>query len=201
MYLEMMTITCVFGSLILILLSLLWYYIRLGIGPTPSGHKARRLLVQTCLNEISERSQTRSLTIHELGFGWGGLTIALMRVLNRSETRGMSISIKGYELSLIPYYVTRLLFSLRPSSFIALSLLHQDGVEALKQTQDGDLVLCYLCPRQMRRIADLSQSGTIPGALTLISLLFALPDHQPTRVTYLNNVYRDPVYLYQIGKR
>ena len=203
--------------LVMLLLELAYGVYRHGIGPTPSGRAARDLIVQICRSKQSMRDQSQidlnpvhnpkqnppqPLTIYELGSGWGGLAYTLVKSLSRQAPQ-QSISVVGYEITRMPYLVSKvleLIFQyLHPHPEHRLRYNRDDLLVALKCAQDGDLLVCYLCPTQMMRISEYLRNAEHLPALTLVSLTFALPDFTPSESYTLPTFYRDQVYVYQLS--
>jgi len=202
MNVHLWTITslCVGGLLalmcLLTLLELALKTAQLGIGPTPSGRVARKLIVELCVAE--QVAQASPLTLYELGSGWGGLAHSLAVAL------GPGAHVTGVELAWGPLLCSRAFASLSQAppwsqKRASLTYVHQDLTTALSQLIGGELLVCYLCPEQLRRLSDTLSSVQLPQRVTLISLLFSLPGYTATERLTVNNLYRDPVWVYRLS--
>lgn len=190
---------------LVLLLSILYFSLRLGIGPTSSGRSARQRLIQLCVDEVIRaggRSPRSSLRIYELGSGWGGLTLALSSALSEltSQRPLPPHEVIGFELSPAPYLFSKLWLWLRALLFLnqrCPQFIREDGIKALAQARSGDIILCYLCPQQMQRIADHWRERPLQAEITLITLLFSLPNVTPNAIIQVPNLYNDQIYLYR----
>lgn len=184
----------------LILLSMAYDAWRLEITPTPSSRRAREEMIKACGKQLTSTNY-QEVTIHELGFGWGGL---LFELSQRRLTEGWSsvTSVQGYELAILPYlWLTlrlRLWMSHRSNSE-EIQLYRSDCLQAFERAKAGDVLVCYLCPAQMKRIADHLRRHQPEAELYLISLTFALPGHEPIERSTVNNLYGDPIYTYRLS--
>lgn len=62
--------------------------------------------------------------------------------------------------------------------------------------RNADIVLCYLFPGAMVRLAEKFRQQ-LPQGATVISVCFALPDRQPVRVITCKDRLRTKVYVYR----
>ena len=169
-------------------------------------------LLPTTTQEIAPKTQY----IYELGSGWGGLSFYLAQTLkshltNVEEVEQLQILIKGYELAKVPCLSAKFIQKLRQvlsfriqkkqaasSVSISLVFVQQDFISELDQVEAGAVLIAYLCPKQMERIAQFLQNREKPIGAYLISLTFALPGHQAVQTKRVANLFRDPLYLYLI---
>jgi len=169
-------------------------------------------LLPTSTQEIAPKTQY----IYELGSGWGGLSFYLAKTLKSHLTKGeeieqLQILIKGYELARVPYLSAKLIQKLRQvlsfspqkkqaASSVSISSVftQQDFITELNQVEAGAVLIAYLCPKQMERIAEVLRHRDDPLGVYLISLTFALPGHQAVQTKRVANLFRDPLYLYLI---
>lgn len=167
------------AALLFAIITIAWTTVRVGISPMPSSDKARKeMLLAT---EIS-----REGPIIDLGSGWGTLVIALARKYPERE-------IIGYELSFVPWLVSRLLkYSLNLKN---LSLYRQDFLKA--NLAGAAVLLCYLYPGGMAALQEKLQQEEATDEMLVISNTFALPDLTPTKVIHLGDLYKTPIYIYQ----
>ncbi|MCG8323473.1 MAG: hypothetical protein MI921_28515, partial [Cytophagales bacterium] len=61
---------------------------------------------------------------------------------------------------------------------------------------DADVVVCYLCPDIMRRLAP-KLEDELRGGSMVISSTFAVPGWQPVDTITLNDLYQSKVYVYR----
>ncbi|MAA71369.1 MAG: SAM-dependent methyltransferase [Bermanella sp.] len=183
---------------LLVLLSIVWGTIRLGISPMPSSRSARQAMLELCDEALLESiyqtinkpnagvSDNGPVRIYELGSGWGNMLVALAR-------RYPQHIIVGYELSFVPWLV----------SIVWLKLLRLNNVSVHRQDffkvdlSSAKLALCYLYPQGMVKLEAKLTEDT--GSLNyLISHHFALPHHEPIKTLWLKDVYQTPIYLYEV---
>lgn len=163
---------CLLGGIV-------WYSWRYGITPTPTSFRVKHRLMDV-LPLVSNGQ------IIELGSGWGTLAFALAHHFPK-------VQVMAYEISPIPYLVSKFLAQLRPLSnlkiarkdFFAVSFAHTS------------LAVCYLYPQAMMRLKTKFEKELAPTAYVL-SHTFAVPGWIPIRVEYASDLYRTPIYLYQI---
>lgn len=183
---------------LLVLLSIVWGTIRLGISPMPSSRSARQAMLELCDEALLEStdqtinkpnagvSDNGPVRIYELGSGWGNVLVALAR-------RYPQHIIVGYELSFVPWLV----------SIVWVKLLRLNNVRVHRQDfykagfSPAKLVLCYLYPQGMVKLqAKLTEEA---GSLNyLISHHFALPHYEPIKTLRIKDIYQAPVYLYKM---
>ena len=157
-------------------LSLVWFTLKSGISPMPSSRKARRAILKA-----SEAAGEGSII--ELGSGWGGLLFALARKYPERQ-------VIGYELSWLPWafsHLCKTLYRLHKVDIHRQNFLAADISAA-------SLLVCYLFPKGM---IDLQKKLTEEGSnALLISSTFALPGCEPMQVSYLDDLYNTPIYVY-----
>lgn len=160
--------------------SIIWSTVIVGISPMPSSKKARQAVMH--LIETAGAG-----TIVDLGSGWGSLIIRL-------AVKYPGRQIVGYELSIVPWFITVLiakLFSLKN-----LTVYRQDFLKA--DLSAASVIVCYLFPAGMAALdAKLAQQKTT--IRYLISNNFALPSCQAEKTIQLDDFYQSPVYRYRIN--
>lgn len=191
---------------VILLLNLAYCSWRLGIGPMPSGSRARVEMIRLCLLRLDRLAQVDTPSVYHIGSGWGGLSFALRTALEghpRLCERFKSISIISSERAWLPWicslFVDRI-FSVyrdRTALIVRTELLNVDGISMIEQLRRGDTILCYLCPEQMARIAE-TLNGQAKRGVILISLSFALPGRLPVESYQVEHFYRDPIYVYEL---
>ena len=163
-------------------LSVLWSTLRTGMPPMPSlGASGRAML------SLVHRSPSGAIA--DMGSGWGTLAVAFARRF--PETR-----VVGYEISFFPWLFSRCLaraLGLSNLRFYRLDFRNTDlmGVSVL---------VCYLMPKGMEAIR--KRLETDPGSVeVVISHYFALRGWKADDVVELSDLYRTPVYRYDLRKR
>ncbi|RXJ71963.1 SAM-dependent methyltransferase [Veronia nyctiphanis] len=171
--------------------SIAWSTIRVGISPMPSSQKAIKEMLQ-----LTE--STGDGPIYDLGSGWGTIVVRLARKYPQRQ-------IVGYEISLLPYLVS--LFLKKLFHIDNLTLYRQDFTHA--NLSAASVVVCYLFPGGMEKltaIIDIAQDRETSSDNAklkcrpdfIISNSFAFPSLQPEQEICLEDMYRLPVYRYQL---
>ncbi|KUP20727.1 class I SAM-dependent methyltransferase [Paenibacillus sp. DMB5] len=187
---ELITWTIAFA----LLLSVLWIVLiswKNGISPMPASGPVR-------LAVIAEVQRIRGYgNIIEAGSGWGTLGLEVIR-----HCPGKRLT--GIENSGIPLVFSRLLTVLHarmlPDKIAGEGLrkrvIFKRGDIYSYSYRDADIVLCYLFPGAMGRLAGKFRQE-LPQGATVISVCFALPDRQPVRVITCKDRLRTKVYVYR----
>jgi hypothetical protein len=153
--------------------------------------KAVRLAVAGEVNRIPGYAN-----ILEAGSGWGTLGLEVIR-------RCPGKRLTGIENSRIPLWFSQL-FTILYSRFlqaeggrsVVRSKIHFIKGDLYRASYtDADIVLCYLFPGAMERLAEKFRQELPPGAV-VISVCFALPDKQPVRILTCQDRLRTKVYVY-----
>lgn len=165
------------GSILFILISIVFYSFKYGISPTPTSFKVRKVL----LNELPGNF---SGTILELGSGFGSLAFCLAKKYPKSQ-------VLAFEISPIPY-----IFSLMLQLFQKQKNLHFFQKDFYNfNLKDGDLIICYLFPGAMNKLVKKFETELKKGSL-VVSHTFALPGKKAERVVRVDDLYRTPIYFY-----
>ena len=181
-----------------VVLSILIGSLRAGISPMPSSRKAHKAVL-SLLEQNRNVDNGRGLTLIDCGSGWGHLVFQLAR-------RYPEAKVIGYELSFIPWLVSRLLgrFLLLDNLIIyRKSFMDRDLPVPLGQ---GDLLFTYLYPKGMAKLADRlkEHAAKRPEANTrsqqLISICFALPGFEAEERQILTDLYRTHIYRYALNR-
>lgn len=152
-----------------------WY----GITPTPTSAKVKNKL-------FSMLPDLANSEIVELGSGWGNLAFALSRHFPKCK-------IRSYEISPFPFIVSKIIaYCLALPN---LTIQRQDFF--LVSLHNMSLVVCYLYPDAMQRLKTKFEKELSSQAY-VISHTFAIPGWKPLRLEYAPDLYRTPIYLYQI---
>ena len=152
----------------------------MGISPMPSSKKARKAIIR-----LTEDTGTGP--IFDLGSGWGNLLIPLSKKYPQRK-------VVGYELSLIPWLVTRLFKKIL--SLNNLEIYQRDFLKA--DLSNASVIICYLYPEGMNLIEKKLISEKITNSI-LISNNFALASQQPEKTIQLDDLYKSPIYLYSLS--
>ncbi|GGX38891.1 methyltransferase [Saccharospirillum salsuginis] len=177
--------TVIVGSLCLLaLMSILYSTLRTSVPPMPSSGRSRRALLD-CLSDTVPEAP--AVTLVDLGSGWGSLVIAMARRFPRHR-------VEGYELSWLPWMVSRLLKAvLRLDN---LTLHRGDFLKA--DLRHARVLVCYLNPTQMARLCERFDASA-GWAGTLFSVGFAMPGARAERTVRVNELYNTPIYQYRLG--
>jgi hypothetical protein len=174
-------ISIIVGAVVLLLAaSIVWTTLRVGISPVPSSGKATRAILDLIPGNSGDR-------IAELGSGWGGLALAVTNHRPKAH-------VVAYELSVWPWVWSIGIARLMRRQQIEFS--RQDFFDA--DLGDTDVVLCYLFPGAMERLA--KRLTHLKAGSIIISNTFRLPGWQPDEVVELNDLYRTRIYRYVVGR-
>lgn len=157
------------------------YALLLGIGPVPTSRHVRKHLATLLPQEAKH--------IAELGCGWG----TLLRLLSRRYPKGQ---IAGYERSPLPC-----LFAWMGRWTLGLSnvSIHWEDFFSTPLHQ-ADLVVCYLFPKAMDRLAVKFRHELQVGTC-VVTHTFALPGWTPKRLIHADDLYRTPIYVYAVEEQ
>ena len=164
---------------VLIALSIVYSTVRFGIPPMPSSKKAYQAMVKLI-------DETGSGTIIDLGSGWGNFVIPMAK-------RYPQRHIIGYEMSLLPYFISTLIK--HALGLKNLTLYRQNFLNANLST--ASVLVCYLFPEVMDKIKNKLLLEK-PGVEFLISNNFSIPSWQFDKMIQINDFYKSPVYLYKL---
>lgn len=178
---------------LLILLSAVWIVLvswKNGISPMPASRTVRAAVAGE-VNRIPGYAN-----ILEAGSGWGTLGLEVIR-------RCPGKRLTGIENSSIPLWFSQL-FAVVCTRFLPVKgererlrgkIIFRRGDMYKSSFGDADIVLCYLFPGAMERLAPKLRQELPPGA-AVISVCFALPDKQPVRIITCPDRLRTKVYVY-----
>jgi hypothetical protein len=172
----------VLAAALLAATSILWFAVRTGIAPVASSRRACRAMV-----EAAESAPPGPIV--DLGAGWGTLAIALAR-------RFPDRQVIGYELSWVPWAVSRLLRRL-----LKLRNLTLRRGDFLKADLSGAAVLtCYLYRQGMRGLQRKLARDRQPPTV-IVSNTFTMPASRPCAVVTLEDFYRTRILVYRWDPR
>lgn len=178
-------------------LSILIGSLRAGISPMPSSRNAHQAVLS--MLEMSESVKDlhhgRRLTLIDCGSGWGHLVFQLAR-------RYPEAQVIGYELSFIPWLVSRLLARFLLMNNLTIYRENFSGTNLPVPLSQGDILFTYLYPKGMARLSELLTSVEPPSpsdrSQQLISICFALPGFEPDEQQTLNDLYQTRIYRYRL---
>jgi hypothetical protein len=169
----------------LVIATIVWSSLRTGSPPVPTSPVVLRAMIGLLPARLPGDDRN---AIVEMGSGWGGVAFALAR-------RYPDHPVIGYEVSLLPYVVSRLRLLLRPCPnlrFIRKNFMNSD-------LSGAALAVCYLMRNEMTELSEKLVSEMAEGALVL-SNTFALPGWQALDQITAKDMYSSPVYLYEVRK-
>lgn len=147
----------------------------------PSTKKVQKILIDSIPEDFSGK-------ILDFGSGWGSLVFPLAKRFSQCQ-------VIGYELSPIPYFVSRLL-----QIFFRYPNLNIYYRNYLKQPLPSNcIVCCYLFPQAMRDLKKKLEDELSLGSLVL-SNTFSIPSWKAHSIFTISDIYRTRVYLYQFSK-
>ena len=161
------------------LLSIVFWSVKLGITPTPTGRKVRNTVADILPGKVRGE-------IVELGCGWGSLLPMLAQ-------RYPDQKIIGFEHSPLPWLVAHL----RTLGYRNIEVRRQDFFQTNLST--AGLVFGYLYPGAMTRLSRHLRNQLSDGAV-IISHTFHLPGWQEVTEIRANDLYQTPVFLYQVSQ-
>jgi hypothetical protein len=164
------------------MLSIVFHTLKTGISPMPTSGKVRRQMLSLLPEELEG-------TLLELGSGWGSLAFALADRCPRAR-------VVAFELSPLPHAFSRLRQRLAPRP--NLQLVREDFFRA--SFAEASAVVCYLYPGAMSRLAPKLTQELAPGT-RILSHTFALRRWKPLRTLAVDDLYRTPIYLYEVPAR
>jgi len=124
--------------------------------------------------------------IYELGMGWGGLAIAVARRYPDSK-------VIGFELSPLPWLIAHMrAMAVASSNFVCHN---RDFLKA--DLSDAAIVVCYLSSDVLEKLKPKLERELPVGAL-VISSTFAVPGWAALDTVIAKDIYRSPVYLYEM---
>lgn len=153
--------------------SILFWTIRLGIGPTPTSRKVRLAIRKILPSTVSGE-------IMELGCGWGHLVLILRKTYPERK-------IRAWERSPIPATFTQVIHG--------VDVKRKDFFKA--DFGNAGLVVCYLFPGAMERIEKEIIPG-LPKGCWVVTHTFSLSGRKPIQVIKADDLYQTPIYLYQV---
>jgi len=167
------------GLAVTALISIVVTSLRVGISPMPSSRKAQKAIISAI------PPNTQGL-IFDLGSGWGNVIFPLARSFPLA-------TIRGVELSLVPWAVSRIGASLFGSSNLDI----QRGNFQDISLDDAEVVVCYLFPGGMTSLKTKFEEELKPNTL-IVSNTFRLAGWEPEEIITLNDIPQTPIYRYRV---
>lgn len=152
-------------------------YLRYGITPSPTSMK----VIDEVFKVIPSDFQGRFV---DLGSGFGTLLFTL-------SSRFPLCDYSGYEASMFPFLISKLLLFTRSNITLKKKNFMRESL------QSYDLVFCYLYPKISPLLAHKLKQDLKPGSW-VISHTFALKELHLIKTVRAKDLYRTPIYLYQI---
>lgn len=178
---ELLIVLFLLSSIGLALSIVIWS-IRNGIAPMPTSPKAKQALLKSL-------PPTLSGCVYELGAGWGTLLLPLAQSYPYSE-------VTGFETSPLPFFVTRCRLYLKGVTHA--KVIRRDFYKA--DLSNAGLIVCYLYPGAMHRLK-VKFDGELKSGTWVISNTFAVPGWEPQHVVDVHDLYRNKIYIYQVGSK
>ncbi len=177
-----------------VLLSVVWIVLvswRNGISPMPTS-KSVRLAVAAEVNRIPGYGN-----IIEAGSGWGTLGLDVIRHCPGKRLTGIeNSSLPLWFSQLHTILLTRFLPAAGSRESLRNRVYFKRGDIYNSSYSDAGIVLCYLFPGAMVRLAEKFKQE-LPRGAVVISVCFALPGRQPIRILTCKDHLRTKVYVYQ----
>jgi len=175
-----MTVEIFLLGIVLLVIGLVFFStLRTATPPLPTSPSVR----QTLLAMLPDRVDG---PVYELGSGWGGLA----RILAQ---RYRSVPVRGFEVSLLPWAVSRLTSIAAGPDNLFLSLRDFNNADL----SDAALVVCYLTGPAMEKLRPKLEAELPPGTL-VVSNTFAFKGWRAIDTRTAPDMYRTQVYLYRV---
>ena len=172
---EIAALVVVLGVVALIFV----YTLLLGSPPTPTSPKVKSRILAV-LPEMSAG------TIYELGSGWGGLALSLAR-------RYPDNTVIALEASPLPCMVSSLRRWLSGSENLTIQFANFLD----RPLGDAAMVVCYLQGDTMARLRTKFETELPPGT-NVLTHTFQIAGWQPYLIYEADDIYRTPIYLYEM---
>lgn len=167
----------VVGLLALAALSVIGFTLWLGISPMPTTPQVRRLMLELVPDGEGE--------LHELGAGWGGLSVALAK--HAPQRR-----VIAWELSWLPFVVTAL--RARASGLRNLEVRRANFL--LADLSNADVLVCYLFTGGMAALDTKLRRERAGAPLVIVTNTFLLRGWTIERQHTVDDLYRTVVARY-----
>lgn len=165
------------GLLALAALSVIGFTLWLGISPMPTTPKVREVMLALIPDTDGE--------LHELGAGWGGLSLALARQNRRRR-------VVAWEASPLPFLVTAL--RARASGLRNLEVRRANFLSADLST--ATVLVCYLFTGGMRALDEKLRRERPGASLVIVTNTFLLRGWTAETQRTVDDLYRTVVARY-----
>ncbi len=163
-------------------LYIFFYEKKLNLPPVPSLPWVRPLIMKAIKKHTSADTAYK---IAEVGSGWGGMIVHLLRHFKNAHVTGF----EGSPLPRITSIIRLLPFGKR----VRLS-----GEDFFKvDLSEYDFIFCYLSPRHMAELEPKFKAELKPGTL-IISNSFPMPNWQPVDIYENWALFKIQVYIYKV---
>ncbi len=150
-----------------------------GVPPVSTSLQARSIILDVIPPSLGG-------VIYELGSGWGGLARSLAR-------RDLSMTVVAFEVSLLPWAVSRLWCALSPLPNLTIERCNF----YTRPLTDAAGVVCYLYSGGMKKLKSKLETE-LPDGAWVISNTFAVPRWKPERRILVEGLPSSAVYLYRM---
>ncbi len=173
-------------SLGVVMFAVVWTTLKTGSSPVPTSRPVLRVMLDLLPKRLPDLPHGRG-SIVDLGSGWGGVGFVMAK-------RYPNHPVIGFEVSFLPWVISRL--RLMFFSQDNLTFQRTDFMQA--NLASAALAICYLAPESMTAIGDKLNRQMAVGALVLANT-FSIREWRELDRKTAADMYRSPVYLYEIG--
>lgn len=162
--------------LLLVLMIVIWAA-RNGIGPSPTTGKQRRAIFAALPGAVDGN-------IFELGSGWGGLAMALARQYPKCHVIGVENSPIPFAVSWVRWKISRL-----------ANLEFRWNDIQKEPLESAALIVCYLHTGAMRRLKPKLEQE-LSGKTWIVSNTFSFHGWNALSTVNINDIYHSKVFVY-----
>lgn len=168
--------------ILLIVFLLVFYELRSGAVALPSSRKTRRAILDLLAKHLDKR---KSYNMTELGSGWGHVCFDMAREFPK-------VRITGYEISVLPYRVSRFFNRFKDRiSFKKQSFFDDD-------LGQYDVIFCYLFPSHIEQLKAKFEKELKKGTI-IVSNEFPVKGWTPIDTMTVREFMDISVFVYRIG--
>jgi len=164
------------------LISIVFTSLQVGISPMPSSRKAQEAIISAIPQNIEG-------LIFDLGSGWGNVVLPIARSFPLA-------TIRGVEVSLIPWAVSKIRASLSGHSNLVIERGNFQDISL----ESAEVVICYLYSGGMTFLEAKFEKELKPNTL-IISNTFRLTGWEPEEVITLDDIHQTPIYRYRVPSK
>jgi len=179
-HIELIVYLLILVGVVYAVITIVWYTIRNGISPMPTG-----LRVQRAIFDVLQNIDPDGVVV-ELGSGWGTLASGIAR-------RFPSCRVTAFENSPVPYLFSQFSQCVMPVTNLVIERRDFYGISLT----DADVVICYLYSGAMERLREKFERELRSGTW-VISHTFAVPAWTPNEVVEARDLYHTKVYIYRV---